>query len=77
MLALGDREIMNVVIFFVTLMFGYVYCTKGEKRLLNDLLKGYQVNERPIAIESNPVVLNFNIKIQVSKLLKITLLKVS
>ena len=56
---------MNLVIFFVTIIFGCVNCTEGEKRLLNYLLKGYQVNERPIAVESNPVVVNFNIKIQV------------
>ena len=56
----------SVFIFFVTFVFGWVFGTKGEKRLLNDLLKKYQVNERPIANESNPVVVNFNIKIQVS-----------
>ena len=61
---------MNWVIFFVLSYFTFapkrVQSSADESRLLNDLLKDYQVYERPVDDESKSVQLEFTISLQVN-----------
>ena len=39
-------------------------CGSAERRLLNDLMASYQKLERPVANESEPVILKFGLTLQ-------------
>lgn len=43
---------------------GHILAAPHERRLLNDLLSNYNVLERPVANESEPLIVSFGISLQ-------------
>ena len=45
-------------------MISGFFCGSAERRLLNDLMANYQKLERPVANETEPVILKFGLTLQ-------------
>ena len=45
-------------------MISGLFCGSAERRLLNDLMANYQKLERPVANETEPVILKFGLTLQ-------------
>ena len=55
---------LSVQFWLFLTFFGLGTAGSHEARLLDDLLRSYQIYERPVAIESEPIELNFSISLQ-------------
>lgn len=63
-MALPTQTITAICIALFSVLPGFIRASTDEARLLDKLLKGYQIYERPVSNESLPITLAFGISLQ-------------